>query len=260
MTNLFYQEFGQNTDKTQAVILLHGLFGMSDNLTGLAKELSADHWVIVPDLINHGRSPHRQDMSYVSMAKDIIQLMDDLDIKQASVFGHSMGGKVAMQTAISFPSKVSKLIVADIAPVKYPESHNEIIQVMKQVAVAAIATRKEAGHILSEVVSDSALRQFLLKNLKRKDDGFWGWRLGLDEISNAYQLICDKPDLHSSYIKPTLFIKGGKSNYIKDEYKSEVGRVFPKANLKIIQDAGHWLHAEKPEIFNRIVRKFIAKQ
>ncbi len=257
MNSLYYQEFGQNKDKTQTVILLHGLFGQSDNLSTLAKELANDFYIIVPDLINHGRSLHRSSMSYPLMAADIIQLMDELGITCANVVGHSMGGKVAMQMAVSYQKRVSGLVVADIAPAKYPATHNGVFRVMEKVKNEKIERRSQADAILSEEVPELGLRQFFLKSLKRSEDGLWEWCYGLDEISKAYPSICDAPDLHASYNQPCLFIKGSESDYINDGHKSLIQRFFPEANLKIIQNAGHWLHVEKPLAFNRLVRGFL---
>lgn len=257
---LYYQTFAQNKEISQVVILLHGLFGQSDNLAGLAKSLADKYRVIVPDLVNHGRSFHRQQMDYPAMANDVIQLMDALEIKKADIFGHSMGGKVAMQMAISFPLRVNSLIVADIAPVKYSASHLEIIRLMKQVATQDISTRKQADAILATGIADAGLRQFFLKSLKRNENGRWSWYYGLDEISNAYECILDKPVLLAPYNQRVLFIKGSNSDYIKNEYADDTQQYFPHASLKIIHNTGHWLHVEKPEMFNRIVRSFLQQQ
>lgn len=258
MNELFYQELNADKSHLPTVVLLHGLFGMSDNLLGLAKELAASFHVLIPDLINHGRSPHRAGMNYPAMAEDVVYLLDKLNIGQASVIGHSMGGKVAMQMASLYPGRVHKLVIADIAPVMYHARHFEILNAMQKIANTAITTRKEADAILAEDIDDLALRQFFLKNMYRNEEGMWQWRFGLQEISHAYKELSAAPDLQQVFNAGVLFIKGETSDYILPEHEAVVRQWFPQAKLKIIHGAGHWLHAEKPVVFNRIVKQFLA--
>jgi esterase len=257
MSLLRYQVLGECHSNEHAIVLLHGLFGMSDNLLILAKELAAYSYVVIPDLINHGFSPHRELMDYSSMAADVFFLMDDLNIDNAYVVGHSMGGKVAMQMASDSANRVKKLVVLDIAPVDYPPHHDEIFLALKQIAVTRITTRKQANEILALHIHELSLRQFFLKSLYRDENNVWRWRLGLAEIMAAYANICLAPNINHSYMGDVLFIKGGQSNYILPEHQPLIERWFPNSQFKIIQNAGHWIHAEKPIIVNKLIKRFL---
>lgn len=257
---LNYQLIGCEDQQNQQkpwVILLHGLFGMSDNLLTFGKVLAEEFRVLLPDLINHGRSPHRKKMGYPDMAEDVYSLMDNLDISSANIIGHSMGGKVAMQMATLSPSRVLKLIVVDIAPVAYAPRHNGIFYAMKLVAAAGINSRKEADAILCENVPEDYVRQFLLKNLARQDSGLWQWRIGLAEILEAYPDIIAAPDFRDTYNGNVLIIKGETSDYILPEHAESIEKWFPNAELKVVAGAGHWLHSEKPQVFQALVRRFL---
>ena len=248
------------TPQSPAVVLLHGLFGMSDNLMGTARAVAAEMpncRIIVPDLINHGHSPHRGGMSYVEMAADVLALMDAQAVASAHIVGHSMGGKVAMQLAMQAPERVRSLTVVDIAPVAYPPRHTDILQAMQVVAEADIQRRQEADAILAKYVPEPALRQFFMKNMARNEEGAWCWRFGLNEITNAYESICDAPIFVQPFQGSTLFIKGELSDYILDEHSAVIQQFFPQAEFSVIADAGHWLHAEQPLLFHRQVLRFI---
>ncbi|NRB39270.1 MAG: alpha/beta fold hydrolase [Pseudomonadales bacterium] len=257
---LHFQEYGTSHGDAEVIVLLHGLFGMSDNLQNLAKNLAENYRVIVPDLINHGASFHRPEMSYTAMANDVNQLLEALNIHVCKVMGHSMGGKVAMQLAHNFPLKVASLIVADIAPVQYQPRHTEIIAAMFAVAKTQILQRREADKILAGFIPESALRQFFMKNMFKSDAGLWQWRFGLDEIAAAYEDLSQAPKLRHVVDQPCLFIKGGASDYITEEAVPIIQRHYDNASCKIINDSVHWLHAEKPLIFNRLVLEFFSRK
>lgn len=269
MDTLYYQSFGDepNTEAGsgamlegsagQSIILLHGLFGMSDNLIALARYLAEDCRVIVPDLVNHGRSFHREGMDYPAMAEDVFLLMQTLGIPQAAIVGHSMGGKVAMQMAATRPERVSALVVVDIAPVSYPPRHLSVIEGLCRVAESRVTSRREADVQLSAFVPDVALRQFLLKNMYKDADGLWQWRFGLQEIIHAYASLCAAPVCTTVYSRRVLFVKGACSDYITADQEDIIRRWFPRAKLRVIEDAGHWLHAEKPQIFHALVGRFL---
>ena len=252
---LNYQIQGAGTP----IILMHGMFGSLSNL-GLVGRALIDHYqVISVDLRNHGESPHAMEMDYPCMADDIVELMDHLNIPQAHLLGHSMGGKVGMQVALNQPEKVDKLIVADIAPVDYtPDRHGGVLDGLKYLAQARPTSRQQANELLAQHVEDSGVRAFLLKNLVRADDGHFDLRLYLEGIlANYYDTLTLAPT-GTPFNGPTLFIKGADSAYIQDKHRETVMRLFPNAQLKIINNAGHWLHAEKPDTFNRIVTQFLA--
>ena len=255
---LSYQEYGEIKGSSQVVILLHGLLGQSDNLALLAKALAENFRVIIPDLINHGDSPHRSDMSYASMAGDVMTVLRHLQLDRVKLFGHSMGGKVAMQMALDYPDSVASVIVADIAPVDYSESHNSIFMAMRKVASTQVDSRSQADLILAKTIADQALRQFILKSLRRNKDGNWQWCYGLEEIISAYPAICAFPATEKTFHNPILFIKGSESDYINESHQRQIRRYFTQPSLKIIQGAGHWLHVEKPLAFNRVVKDFFS--
>ncbi|MCY4044341.1 MAG: alpha/beta fold hydrolase [Cellvibrionales bacterium] len=251
---LNYQVVGQ--PENTAVVLLHGLFGMSDNLITLAKMLASEHWVIVPDLINHGRSPHMANVTYASMAEDVLSLIDSLDIAECLLLGHSMGGKVSMAMAELAPDRIKRMIIADIAPVDYEPRHLDIIEQMQKVKHLNTHKRQEVDDVLAEKVPEKPLRQFFMKNMARDDEGFWRWRFGLDEIAASYSAICASPQLTHAFIPPVLFIIGQQSNYVLPEHKDRILALYPNAKVRVVTDAGHWLHAEKPQVFNQIVYRF----
>ena len=247
----------ENISAKPWLILLHGLFGMSDNLLVLGKLLAEEFQVLLPDLINHGNSPHRTLMDYPSMANDVFQLMDSMNIASASIIGHSMGGKVAMQMATDAPARVERLIVVDIAPVDYPPRHNGIFASMNSVARAKIASRKEADAMLANNIPELFIRQFLLKNLSKDDEGNWYWRMGLEEILDAYPAISAAPVFRHAYAGAVLFIKGERSDYLLKDHEPAIKTWFPNAQLRIVEGAGHWVHSDKPQVYHSLVKRFL---
>lgn len=249
---LHYHRSGQG----RPLVILHGLFGTWENLGSSVKALAEEWDVIAPDLRNHGRSPHSEQHSYPLMAADLKELLDQLGIEQVAILGHSMGGKVAMEFTLNNPERVEKLIVVDIAPVQYPAHHTEIFSAINAMNLEKITSRKEADSQLSQWVDSPGVRAFLLKNLYRDGDKFC-WRANFKALESEYVNIAAAP-IQGQFDKPTLFIKGAQSNYLQPEYQQAVVSRFPKVTLKIINDAGHWPHAEKPEMFLRIVRNFLS--
>lgn len=246
-----------------AVILIHGLFGNLDNLKGLARSLEANHQVIRVDVPNHGLSPHWDQMDYPSLAQAIIALIDQLGLASAHLVGHSMGGKIAMAAALAAPDRVTSLIAADIAPVSYDERHQSVFAALDSIQLASISNRSEALAQLTAAHIDEGTAQFLLKNLNRTEDGF-SWKMNLDGLKACYSDLIGwhnnpENDVYSQYKKPTLFIRGGESDYITAEHRNAIVKQFPRVQAKTIEGTGHWLHAQKPTIFNRIVSDFIHK-
>lgn len=207
---------------------------------------------------NHGSSFHLNSMSYDELASDVIETLKHLKIEQAYVLGHSMGGKIAMKIAAKSPDLVQKLIIADIAPVEYPPHHNRIIEGLKAINISPLKSRKDADQQLSQYVEEASVRQFLLRNLQVKGSEI-GFKCNVEFISNNYDDIVKGLDSNDSYSGDTLFIKGGNSDYITIEHQKVINKHFPNASAKIIQGAGHWLHAEKTVAFNKIVNDFLAK-
>lgn len=242
--------------KGEFVILLHGLFGSLDNLGMIARGLEDDFQTISFDLRNHGRSPHTDDMSYPLLAADVVSMMDKLEIDAAHFYGHSMGGKTSMQIALNYPDRVKSLIVGDIAPVPYAHHHNEILEGMREVELQKPASREEAQEILAQYEDEPAVLSFLLTNLRRDAEGGFVWRVGLDAIERDYEHIASGNE-GKAYEGDVLFIKGGASDYILSDHRAEILKFFPKAQVRIIEGAGHWFHAEKTEMTVRIVKRFL---
>jgi len=241
-------------DKTGCpIILLHGLFGSAANLQSIAKALADDYPVILPDLRNHGRSPHDADVSYQSMADDLLSLMDAHACEQVNILGHSMGGKVAMWLALNHPDRVNHLIIADIAPVQYPNRFKNIIQAMLSLDLSTLLSRQDADNKLAEMLESQSLRSYLLQNLVSLD-GQWQWRMNLQALSDEINQLMDFPATSAEFDKPALFIGGGRSDYLADEYANDVLNYFPMAEFVTVAEAGHWLYAEQPQQFIQEVK------
>ncbi|MDY6891859.1 MAG: alpha/beta fold hydrolase [Pseudomonadota bacterium] len=238
------------------LIILHGLFGSLENWGAQAKQLSQRHDVIAVDLRNHGRSPHAARMDYSAMAEDLIELMERLQLDRAHLLGHSMGGKAAMQLALTHPDRVERLIVVDIAPVAYPPHHEEVFAGLDSIDLSRLQSRREADAILSRHVSSAPTRAFLLKNLYRDENGHFAWRMNLPVLEQQYDRIAAPPK-GTPYTGPVLFIKGGESDYIAAEHREAILTCFPAARFKIIAGAGHLPHVEKPATFTRLVENFL---
>lgn len=238
------------------VVLIHGLFGSYENLGVIERSLSDQYQVINVDVRNHGRSGHSNDMNYQLMAEDLAQTLDSLNVEKAAILGHSMGGKLAMAYAVTYPERATKLILADIAPVKYPPRHNSIFSALQSVDLTQIDNRADADKQLAQHVEESGVRQFLLKSLIKDDDKFQ-WRFNLKALYDNYAELIGNPIENGSYTGPVLFIKGGDSDYILPEHKAAIAKLFPAAQAKIIQGTGHWLHAEKPAAFTKLVKDFL---
>ncbi len=253
------------TGEGAPLILLHGLFGSLENLGGIARRLQDDWQIHALDQRNHGSSPHTETMDYPAMASDVMAYMDRQGIDKACILGHSMGGKVAMQVALQAPARVERVIVADIAPVSYKPRHDAILEGLKSIDLNAVASRQDADQRLAEQVDALATRQFLLKNLERvpRDEQSEGgplfrWRLNLPVIDACYGNLSQAPEGDGPYQGPVLFLKGADSAYIQEKHREAIQQLFPAAELRVIQDTGHWLHAEKPDTFAALCRRFLA--
>ncbi|WP_115897328.1 alpha/beta fold hydrolase [Marinomonas pollencensis] len=242
-----------------ALVIIHGLFGNADNWHSIAQSLTEHFTVYCLDLPNHGHSSPLEDASYPKMATAILDWANSTKLTSFCLLGHSMGGKVAMQmAAMAQPNQITKLIIADISPVDYQPGHTEIIKGLKAINQADIQSRKQADTILAQFEPSLPIRQFLLKNLTKKEEGL-RLMISLDNIANSYPTILKKPEIVAAIDTPTLFIKGEKSNYIIADYQSAIMTLFPNAEFKMIPATGHWLHAEKPAAFTGLVKRFLSK-
>ncbi|GAA0415876.1 alpha/beta fold hydrolase [Cocleimonas flava] len=239
----------------ESVILIHGLFGSLSNLNMLTKSLSEYFTVHRLDVRNHGESPHLHAMDYPTMANDILSYMDSQGIVSTNLIGHSMGGKIAMQLAMNHSQRINSLVVVDIAPVTYKNRHDDIIKALSSINLEKIKTIKDADDLLSSDIPEKNIRSFLLQNLVKRSAGF-KWRINLKAIESEYPNIVLAPT-GSTFDGPTLFLKGNESDYIQAKHKNAIDAFFPNCHLKIIEDTSHWLHAEKPGLFKRIVMNFL---
>lgn len=249
---LFSREFGAGSP----VIILHGLFGFSDNWQTIAKALADHHLVVTPDLRNHGRSPHVDSHSYPEMADDLKAFMEAHWMFSADIIGHSMGGKVAMQLALSHPEMVNKLIVVDIEPFQADDNHADIFKALLDMDLAKMPTRQDAENFLKDRVHDNGTRQFLLKNITRDENGQFSWKMNLPVLWRHYRDIL-APVSGPVFEKPALFIRGSRSNYIKDEDIPRLKTLFPNARVVTIDGAGHWVHADKPQELLTALKEFL---
>lgn len=239
-------------------LILHGFLGMSDNWKTLGKEFAdAGYEVHLIDQRNHGRSPHSEEFNYLVMAKDIKEYCDHYDLNDCVLLGHSMGGKTAMLTAALFPHIIEKLIVVDIAPKYYAPHHQQILKGLKAIDDATLTSRGEADDVLGQYIKEPAVRMFLLKNLYWKTKEKLGLRLNLDVVSREVEAVGEELPADKKYNKPTLFIKGEKSNYITPEDRSLIDNHFPGAEIVEIPGAGHWVHAENKDAFYDAVMRFL---
>jgi len=240
-----------------AVILLHGLFGSGNNLGALARALQERFTVYSVDLPNHGRSEWLEEAGLESMAECIAHWMIHHGLAVARLVGHSLGGKVAMQLALSRPRQVAALVVADISPVAYPPHHDSVFAALDAVAAASCRSRQEAARVMADHLAEEAVIQFLLTSLQRGPGGVYGWRFNLEGIKRGYRAVRAEPAAHAPYQGPVLFIKGGESDYIREEHRTHILSLFPHAGMKIMPGCGHWLHAERPSLFNSLVSRFL---
>jgi esterase len=251
--------FRQNGETGPAIVIVHGLFGSSDNWLTISKTIAAlGYRVFSVDQRNHGQSPRADDQDYTSMAADLREFLIDQQLDNPILVGHSMGGKTVMQYAMDYPDTFDKLVVVDIAPKFYPIHHAEIIRGLKAIDLLGITSRNEADAVLSRYEPIVPVRQFLLKNLYRNAQGQFDWRLNLPIIERELHGIGDELTNPQIVYKPTMFMRGSESPYILDEDIPAIKRIFPTAKIETIQDAGHWVQAEKPVEFVETLMKFIA--
>lgn len=254
MTNtLFSREFGAGSP----VLILHGLFGFSDNWQTIAKGLADHHLVVTPDLRNHGRSPHLPTHSYPEMAEDLKAFMEEKWMFHAAVIGHSMGGKAAMQLALNYPDMVEKLVVVDIAPGQAEDNHSGIFEALMGLDLSTMTDRKSAEAYLGERIPDLGTRQFLLKNITREENGTFAWKMNLPVLWKHFSDILAGVKGDQAFNKPTLFVRGSRSNYVQDSDWEGIKILFPQAELVTIEGAGHWVHADKPQELLEVLKHFL---
>ena len=250
---LFFRTYGEG----QPLVILHGLFGSSDNWLTQAKLFSASYKVYTVDLRNHGQSPHDDGFDYQSMVDDLKAFFEDNNLTNAILLGHSMGGKAAMNYALQYPERLEKLIIVDIAPRLYDLEHYVIADGLVAIPLPELTSRNQADEILSKYVPEPDVRQFLLKNLQRKSEGGFSWKINLPVIRQKLKNIGVDLLKEGTFDKPTLFIRGVRSSYVRDQDWQRISEVFPAARLETME-TGHWVQAEKPQEFVDVVTRWLS--
>ncbi len=252
--DLFYNQYG---DSGIPLIILHGLLGANGNWHTLSRTAFQEvARVYAVDQRNHGRSPHTDRIDYPSMADDLQSFIDQHDLAPAALLGHSMGGKTAMQAALTDPEQVDRLIVVDMAPKAYPPHHTDLLDALARIDPGEYEDRDEIDATLAEEVSSWSIRQFLLKNLDY-DGEQYTWKMNLEAIRAHYDDITAAITADTTFDGPALFVRGGNSEYVQDKDLDGIRTLFPRAELVTIEGAGHWVHAEKPEALADVVTDFL---
>ena len=260
---LFYRKYGEGAP----IIIVHGLYGASDNWVSIAKQLAKHYEVFLIDQRNHGRSPHSSEHNYHLMVHDLYEFIEKQEIEKAILIGHSMGGKTVMHFSYKYPEKTDALIVLDIAPKSYVSlskkasiHHYLILNTLRNINFNNIKNRKDVDIELAKTIEDERIRMFLLKNIHRDKENHFSWSLNvkalynhIDEIMNG-ELLPNKEPITGF---PVLFIRGANSNYILDEDLEKIREIYPFAELQTIQNAGHWLHAEQANKLIKIITEFL---
>jgi esterase len=253
---LHFRAFGDGPP----LIILHGLLGSLDNWVSVAHQLAIDFRVFLLDLRNHGRSPHAEAFTYDTMAEDVRRFLADQGIKAANLLGHSMGAKVAMRFAQLHPDAVWKLVVVDMSPREYPPRYDTLLDAMHALDLSAFQRRDEVDHALRAAVPDQTVRLFLLKNLGRNTAGRLLWKPNLASIRANYANVRATLPTATQVERPTLFIRGENSDYVRDDDFRLICKLFPRAAMLTIPAAGHWVHADAPDRFTAVVRDFLLRE
>ena len=266
---LFFRKYGE---AAPPLVIVHGLYGASDNWVSIARDLSDRFEVFVVDQRNHGQSPHAAQHDYPSMREDLREFMDLQGIKKAVLIGHSMGGKTVMSFAEAWPERVQALISVDIAPKSYRNlalasrtaaNHTSMIDAMMKLDLSKIESREDADQALATSIGSERIRSFLLKNLRRENGGGFQWRINLEAISNNLEAIFEGMDREAIAARdgitgfPALFISGGNSEYIRTTDLQLIRDIFPTAEVVSVPGAGHWVHAEQPALLVKTIRYFL---
>ncbi len=255
---LFSRKYGSG----EPVIILHGLFGISDNWVTHAKRLAEKYQVLVPDLRNHGQSPHSSTFNYFAMVDDLLEFMKDNKLEKAMIIGHSMGGKVAMNFALEHPYMVQKLVVIDISPRPYNtrSMHEDIIAAMQSVNFDEADYRQDVEEQLKPLIKSQRIRWFILKNLYRLNRGRLAWRINISDIAANMENIAAGMEFDGAFPGPSMFVRGSESDYITEKDEELILKYFPNAFIETIDGAAHWVHADAPDELCNLLSSFFGKE
>jgi len=252
---LNYKKIGETG---KPLIILHGVFGFLDNWLTIGKTISEQGFVVyLVDQRHHGRSPHEGSLEFPTLAADLKEFLSQQNLDNPILLGHSMGGKTVMEYAVNNPDTFEKLVVVDIAPKQYPVHHTKLLKGLNALPVEEIENRQQADDFLSTYEPILAVRQFLLKNLYRKEEGGFDWRFNLPVLTSDMGKVGAEITASNPVETSTLFIRGSKSDYILDEDWDTILKIFPNAQLDTIENAGHWVQAEQPKAFVEHLLNFL---
>lgn len=257
--DLFYREYGHG----QPFLILHGVLGISDNWVSFGKRIAHKGYrVIIPDQRNHGHSPHHHVFNYYALVDDLVELLEKLGIEKPVILGHSMGGKVAMRFSLENPGITQKLIIVDTSLRTYTRFryHRNYIEAMLSVDFNTVKSRTEVEALLSNKIEVERVRQFLLKNLYWRDKHYLGWRPNLKAIWENIESMYDGVFYSTTFKGDTIFIRGGRSDYILEDDWLSILKNFPNATLKTIENGSHWVHADEPELFWSMIEEFLDRK
>jgi len=247
-----YKVYGEG----EPVIILHGLFGTLDNWQTFAKRLAEHYMVYVIDQRDHGKSSHTDEFNYQLLADDLATFMESQWIHEARLIGHSMGGKTVMQFAEDHTDMVEQMVVVDIAPVAYEPGHNTIFEALLAVNIDKVESRGEVEAVLGQYIADQGVRLFLMKNLKRKKEGGFEWKMNLPLLHREYPNIISNVAGDAEVDVDCLFVGGGKSKYIDKNASDTIAKKYSNSKLVMIPEAGHWIHAEQPDKLYQLVTEY----
>ena len=244
---LNYKKIGETG---KPLVILHGVFGFLDNWLTIGKTISEQGFIVyLVDQRHHGRSPHEGSLDFPTLAEDLKEFLEQQNLESAILLGHSMGGKTVMEYAVTNPDTFEKMVVVDIAPKQYPIHHTKLLKGLNALPIEEIENRQQADDFLSTYEPILAVRQFLLKNLYRKEEGGFDWRFNLPVLTTDMAKVGAPIHAAKPVETSALFIRGEKSDYILDEDWEDILKIFPNAQLDTIADAGHWVQAEQPRAF-----------
>lgn len=257
MTEILHSKI--SGDQPKHLLILHGLFGQSDNFATLSKQFAEFYTVHAIDLRNHGRSFHSDVMSFDAMSDDILNYLNHHQIESCYLLGHSLGGRSVIEFSYKHPEKIDKLIVADMAPKAYPPHHQGIIKALNSVDFDNVEKRSDVEEILKQYIPDMGTRQFLLKNVYHAENGKYAFRFNLKTLTDSYDGMVGGNLSDGFFDKPTLFLRGAKSDYVLDADFDLIHKHFPQAEIQTIANSGHWVHAENPQDFFQKTISFLEK-
>lgn len=259
---LFYRKYGEGPP----LVILHGLYGASDNWVTVARRISHYYTVYLPDQRNHGRSPHSGRHDYEAMSSDLFELVSGLDLGKFFLAGHSMGGKTAVSFALRWPEMLEGLLIADISPFETKASnsksfdqHMEILTTLAETDISKVTSRNELEKLLSERIPSDRIRALIMKNTERAEDGGFKWKINSLALLNNLENIVESVAGEENYYEPVtgfpvVFLKGENSDYLPEKDFPKILKLFPAAEFKIIKNAGHWIQADNPEA---VIQEFI---